>query len=192
MNVLVVISHPRRASLTGALADSFIEGLEEAGHGAEVADLYAENFDPLVRPADEPDYSDPAKTYSPEVHAEMARIERNDAIAMFFPVWWWSMPAMLKGWIERVWNYGFAYGWEGGQCAVPVDKALMVALGGSPREDFAKRGFDKAMETQLRIGIMDYCGIADARIETFYDTLNSDAPFAGMIERARDLGRRFG
>lgn len=187
MNVLVVISHPRRESLTGALADAFIEGLEAAGHGAEVADLYAENFDPLVRPADEPDYSDPTKTYSPEVHAEMARIERNDAIAMFFPVWWWSVPAMLKGWIDRVWNNGWAYG--GG--SVPVEKALMVAIGGGSKEDFAKRGFDTCLDTQLRIGVMNYCGIEDARLETFYDTLNKDAPFAEMIDSARDLGRRF-
>jgi len=57
----------------------------------------------------------------------MARIERNDAIAMFFPVWWWSMPATLKGWIDRVWNHGWAYGWNGIDTRIPLDKALMVA-----------------------------------------------------------------
>jgi NAD(P)H dehydrogenase (quinone) len=176
MNVLVVICHPRRESLTGALADAFVEGLDKAGHTAEIADLYAENFDPLVQPADEPDYDDPTKVYSPEVQVEMARIERNDAIAMFFPVWWWSVPAM---------------GWEGEKASLPVDKILMVALAGSPREDYEKRDFDKAMDVQLRIGITNYCGVADARIETFYDTLNKDAPFNDMIERAHTLGSRF-
>jgi NAD(P)H dehydrogenase (quinone) len=190
MNVLVVICHPRRESLTGALADAFVEGLDKAGHTAEIADLYAENFDPLVQPADEPDYDDPTKVYSPEVRVEMARI-RNDAIAMFFPVWWWSVPAMLKGWIDRVWNHGWAYGWEGEKASLPVDKILMVALAGSPREDYEKRDFDKAMDVQLRIGITNYCGVADARIETFYDTLNKDAPFNDMIERAHTLGSRF-
>ena len=191
MNVLVVICHPRRESLTGALADAFVEGLAGAGYTAEIADLYAENFDPLVQPADEPDYEDPTKAYSPEVQAEMARIERNDAIAMFFPVWWWSVPAMLKGWIDRVWNHGWAYGWEDEKASLPVGKTLMVALAGSPREDYEKRGFDKAMDVQLRIGITNYCGIADAGIETFYDTLNKDAPFDDMIERAHTLGSRF-
>jgi len=69
----------------------------------------------------------------------MARIERNDAIAMFFSVWWWSMPATLKGWIDRVWNHGWAYGWNGIDTRIPLDKALMVALGGSPLEDFMTR-----------------------------------------------------
>ncbi len=191
MKVLVVICHPRRDSLTGALADAFVEGLEGAGHGAEIADLYAENFDPLLQPADEPNYHDPSKIYSPEVQAEMARIERNDAIVMFFPVWWWSLPAMLKGWIDRVWNHGWAYGWEGEKASLPTQKTLMVALAGSPREDYEKRGFDNAMDIQLRVGIANYCGIAEARIEILYDTLNKDAPFDAMIERAHSLGGSF-
>lgn len=191
MNVLVVICHPRRDSLTGALADAFIEGVKQSGHGVEIADLYAENFDPRMPPADEPDFGDPDKVYSEEVRSEMARIERNDGIAMFFPVWWWSAPAMLKGWIDRVWNFGWAYGWAGTKAHIPLNKALMVALGGSPQEDFTSGGYDKLLDTQMRLGLMNYCGIDDVKLEIITDTLNENAEFDMMIKRAHELGSQF-
>jgi putative NADPH-quinone reductase len=109
MQVLTVLCHPRRTSLTAALAERFRAGLAAAGHGGELADLYAEGFDPLMLPPDEPDWDDTGKRYSAAVLAEQARIERHEAITIVFPVWWWSVPAMLKGWIDRVWNRGWAY-----------------------------------------------------------------------------------
>lgn len=191
MKVLVVICHPRRDSLTGILADVFIDSLKKAGHEVEIADLHAENFDPRMTVADEPDFADPDKVYTPEVRAEMDRIERNDAIALFFPIWWWSVPAMLKGWIDRVWNHGWAYGWAGSKAQVPMGKALLVGLGGSTMEDFKSLDYDKMLDAQLRLGVMDYCGIADVTLEIFADTLNKDAPFDEMKTRLVELGSQF-
>ena len=71
MKILVVFCHPRRASLTGAIADAFVEGASDAGHEIEFADLYGENFDPHLHEADEPDWDDQRKVYSPEVKAEL-------------------------------------------------------------------------------------------------------------------------
>jgi NAD(P)H dehydrogenase (quinone) len=190
MKVLVVICHPRRDSLTGAMADAFIDGLMQSGHEVEIADLHAEDFDPRMPIADEPDYADPGKIYSEAVRDEMARIERNDAIALFFPVWWWSVPAMLKGWIDRVWNFGWAYGWDEHEAQIPLQKALLVALGGSSRPDFEDNGFDKQLDAKL-LGLMNYCGIADSSLELFTDTLDENAHFDLMLARARELGRQF-
>ena len=91
-------------------ADSLMAGLRSAGHVPEFANLRAEDFDPRLPVADEPDWEDPDKIYSADTLAEQARIARNDAIAFVFPVWWWSVPATTKGWIDRVWNNGWAYG----------------------------------------------------------------------------------
>src|SRR5262245_25649813 len=110
MKTLLVVTHPRKDSLTGNAAALFAARIGEGGHQVELADLMAENFDPILREADEPDWDDLDKRYSPAVQNEMQRIERNDATVMVFPVWWWSMPALLKGWIDRVWNNGWAYG----------------------------------------------------------------------------------
>jgi NAD(P)H dehydrogenase (quinone) len=110
MKTLLVLAHPRSDSLTAQAAQRFAATLRVNGHEIEHADLAVEEFSPVLREDDEPDWSNPDKTCSPAVQAEMRRIERNDAIVMIFPVWWWSMPARLKGWIDRVWNNGWAYG----------------------------------------------------------------------------------
>jgi len=81
MNILPVIAHGRRDSLTHAAAEAFAEGARAQGHTVELADLVAEGFDPVLRAEDEPDWNDPGKTYSLAVRREMERIERNQATA---------------------------------------------------------------------------------------------------------------
>ena len=85
-------------------------GLADAGDEAELVDLYGEGFDPLITPADEPDSGSVNKPYSRAVQTEIERLQRNDGIILVFPIWWWSFPAILKGWIDRVWNKDIAYG----------------------------------------------------------------------------------
>ena len=110
MKVLVIFDHPRRHSFCGAALDELLAGLAEAGHEVEIADLHAEGFDPRMPEADEPDWADPDKRYSAAVLAEQARIARNEMLVFVFPVWWWSLPAMLKGWVDRVLAMGRTYG----------------------------------------------------------------------------------
>ena len=186
MKVLVVFDHPRRNSFCGAVLDRFVAGLQEAGHAAEIADLHAERFDPRMPPADEPDWDDSDKRYSDAVLAEQERISRNDALAFVFPVWWWSMPATSKGWIDRVWNNGWAYGAR----KLTHSKALLIGTGSSTAEGFRKRGYDRAMETQMVVGIMNYCGIEDAELRLMCD-VDSEVKRRSHLAEARRLGRDF-
>lgn len=188
MNVLMVIAHPRRASLTHEMARLFAEAVTANGHKVERADLAAEGFDPAMPPEDEPDWDDPDRTYSPEVRREMARIERNEATVMIYPVWWWSMPALLKGWIDRVWNHGWAYG-EGR--AYPNRRVWSIGLAGSSAEAFAKRGYDHAMEVQIHEGILRYCGVAETRHELLFGLLDGPDAIEAARRRIRDLGAEF-
>jgi NAD(P)H dehydrogenase (quinone) len=158
VNVLVVFDHPRRDSFCGAVLDSLISGLTAAGHLTELADLRAEGFDPRLPPADEPDWNDADKVYSDVVLAEQARMMRNDALAFVFPVWWWSLPATTKGWIDRVWNNGWAYG----DRKLKHKKALLLGTAAGSAESYAKRGCDQAMRIQIVTGMMEYCGITDS------------------------------
>ena len=188
MKVLAVLAHPRRISLTGAVLDGFVAGLAEAGGEAEIADLYREGFDPVLWPEDEPDWNDGNKRYSDAVLAEQARIARNDAVALVFPVWWWSMPAMLKGWIDRVWNNGWAYG----DRDLTGKRGIALALAANDAESYAKRDYDRAIETEIRVGIFDYCGIGNAALHLLHDTTTGDpATGAAIVERARQIGREF-
>lgn len=187
MNVLIVFDHPRRDSFCGAVLDAFVAGLHEAGHQAEVADLRAEGFDPRITTEDEPAWGNQRKVYSPEVLAEQARIARNDAIAFVFPVFWWSFPATTKGWIDRVWNYGWAYG----DHKLTQRKALLVAVNAGDAAQYAKRGYDVAMRTQLLTGTMGYCGIDDVALEFLFEGLATDEIRQTLLRRAGELGKTF-
>ncbi|OAV62432.1 hypothetical protein A6F49_06915 [Enteractinococcus helveticum] len=87
---------------------------------------------PLVFPKDEPAWDDPNKTYSETVMREQKRIEEHHALVYTFPVWWYSMPAVMKGCIDRVWNHGFAYS----PAKLPVQKVQWIALVGVTEEQF--------------------------------------------------------
>jgi NAD(P)H dehydrogenase (quinone) len=188
MHVLTVFCHPRPDSFTAAIAAAFRAGLAESGHDGELADLYAEGFDPLVLPPDEPDWSDATKRYSDAVLAEQARIERHQAIAMVFPVWWWSFPAMLKGWIDRVWNRGWAYD----ESRLRLERGLLIGVAsGGPKTYDGPRGYRAAMETQLVQGVLDYCSVPRGRLELLMGSTDDDATRADLLRRARALGRDF-
>lgn len=178
MKILLVVAHPRSASLTHQAARVFISAVTQAGHEVELADLSAEGFDPVMMEEDEPDWGNPNKSYSLAVQQEMARVERNETTVMFFPVWWWSMPALLKGWIDRVWNNGWAYG----DRTFPHKRVWMVGIAGVTQAQYQKRGFDKAIATQLDVGILQYCGVADSRVELFYGAIE-DADHSKEILR---------
>ncbi|MDD1041375.1 NAD(P)H-dependent oxidoreductase, partial [Pseudomonas sp. TNT2022 ID609] len=97
MHALVVVAHHDPSSLTHSLAAKLAEGLAHNGHKAEVVDLFAEGFNPLFGPADHAVHHGAAAPA--DVLAEQARIDRSDALMLVYPVYWWSMPALLKGWI---------------------------------------------------------------------------------------------
>lgn len=188
MKILTVIDHPRRDSLTHAVAARFAKGLAAGGHEPVLHDLHAAGFDPRMPPADEPDWQDIDKKYSATAEAEMARIRAADALVLVFPVWWWGLPAMSKGWIDRVFNRGFAYD---GDRALPVRTLLFLGVAGSGRATYEKNRYDLAGEIQILHGIGHYCGVADTRLEYLYDSLGDAAAIQAILLRAEALGRDF-
>jgi len=187
MKTLLVITHPRRNSLTARVAEIFAEGVAGNGHEVEWADLVEEGFDPVMREQDEPDWDDPRKCYSAEVQREMARIERNDATLMIFPVYWWSVPALLKGWIDRVWNNGWAYG----DAVFPQRRVWMIGIAGNNAEAFTARGYDSAMQTQLDIGTLDYCGVRERRLELLYGSIEGRSFVDQILADAKRIAAEF-
>jgi len=187
LKTLLIIAHPRSDSLTGAAVERFAATIRGNGHEVELADLVAEKFDPVLREVDEPDWDNPDKEYSQEVREEMRRIERNDATVMIFPVWWWSMPAVLKGWIDRVWNYGWAYGAK----KFPNRRVWMIGIAGGDFQLFQKRGYDLAINTQLNVGILDYCGVREPRFEVLYGALEGKKQVQELLTRIQDLASEF-
>lgn len=179
---LLVVAHHRADSLTAHIADRARVRLEKDGRTVDVLDLHAEGFDPRMTVADEPDWGDRDKTYSAEVRAHMRRIDAADLIVVVFPVWWYGLPAVLKGWIDRVWNYGFAYGRP--TARLGGKRMLWLALAGQSREEYAGHGLGDALAHQLTVGISNYCGITDAAVRFVHDTVSPAAPAPATADDA--------
>ena len=112
MKVFIVYCHPSEDSFTKEVRDCFVAGLEHSGHNYIISDLYSMNFnadiseDEYLREA----YYKRSLPVPADVRAEQEKINASDAIAFIYPVFWTDVPAKLKGWFDRVWTYGFAYG----------------------------------------------------------------------------------
>lgn len=190
MHALVVVAHPDPASLTQALAKAVGEEVARPGHTFEIADLTTEGFDPRFTLADRAVHhrTGPAPA---DVAAERARVDRADALVLVYPVFWWSMPALLKGWIDRVFSNGWAF--EDGPGGVGLVKKLrhlkvhLIAVAGSDQSLYRRHGYQDAMRTQIDHGVFDYCGAVVASSRILFDAEIGDPQ--AHLEVARETGR---
>ena len=194
MHSLIVVSHPNRASLTHAIGTAVAEAIRAAhsGDSAEIADLSAEGFDPRFSLSDIETINRIAKPPA-SILAEQARIDRADALVLVYPVYWWSMPALLKGWIDRVFSAGWAYDESpDGKLEKKLQRlgVHLIAIGAADAGTYAKHGYSGAMKTQIDHGIFDYCGarILSSHLLTVPDA--TEAPAA--LTAARRIGERIG
>lgn len=168
-HALLVVAHPRGDSLTAQVARRAADRLAADGHTVDLLDLHAEGFDPRMTPEDEPDWQDRGKTYSAEVRAHMRRVEAADVLVVVFPLWWFGLPAILKGWVDRVWNYGFAYGRS--RPRLGAKRMLWLGLVSYSAAQFAELGWDRTVRHVLGTGVSEFCGITDASVEFLHDSL---------------------
>ena len=146
MKVFIVYCHPSGDSLTRQVRDSFIEGLESAGHSYVLSDLYAMNF---VTDMSEDEYKREAYyrrelPVPADVRAEHEKINASDAIVFIYPVFWTDAPAKLVGWFDRVWAFGFAYGEN--RTMRQLEKGLVLCVAGNTLEYFERTGLGQAMK----------------------------------------------
>lgn len=192
MHALIVVAHHDPHSLTHSLAGKIAEGITRANPADtfEIADLAAEGFDPCFSFADHRVHHREAPPPA-DVLAEQARIDRADALVLVYPIYWWSMPAQLKGWIDRVFSNGWAFDFSLDKPFVQQLQRLrvhLVAVGGADADSFQRHGYDKAMTTQIDHGIFDYCG---ARVVSSQRLLESETLDPQMhLQAASVIGQR--
>lgn len=149
MRVFVVYCHPSKNSFTHVVKESFIEGLESAGHTYEISDLYADGFNPVMSEAEylrEGFYKE-NEPLAEDVAREQEKINNADAIVFIYPDFWTASPAMLEGWFQRVWTCGFAYG--NNPSMKQLDKALILMTMGGTLEDEIRREQVDAIKTVM-------------------------------------------
>jgi NAD(P)H dehydrogenase (quinone) len=168
--VLIVHAHPERTSVTRQLAEAAAETLRHLGHEVVESDLYAMGWKAVFDAEDFPDRSNRDRfsfveesrhafsngTQTADVEEEQRKILASDAVIMVFPLWWFSMPAIMKGWIDRVWAYGLAYGYRGagntyryGEGGFFGKRALLAVSVGGPADDYAPRGINGPLDQLL-------------------------------------------
>ncbi len=101
MKVLVVYCHPVEDSFCAALRDAAVEAIRARGCEARVLDLYAENFDPVMRSDERRAYNEKAPD-DPALRPHIEGLRWAEALIFVYPTWWYGLPAMLKGWLDRV------------------------------------------------------------------------------------------
>jgi len=185
MKVLIVFAHPEPGSLNGGLRDVAVRSLEAQGHEVRVSDLYAQRWksdvdradfpslpaDTRLAPAAASKQAFEAGTLTVDVKGEIEKLLWADVLILQFPLWWFSMPAILKGWVDRVFAYGFAYGvgehsdkrWGDryGEGTLAGKRAMVIVTAGGWQEHYSARGINGPIDDLLfpiNHGILYYPG----------------------------------
>ncbi|WP_132252381.1 NAD(P)H-dependent oxidoreductase [Methylobacterium segetis] len=136
MRVLMIYCHPRADSFSAGLRDAARRGLEAGGHAVVLRDLYAEGFDPVLSDRERGCYYDERADRS-GLADHIAALRGAEALVFVYPTWWFGMPAMLKGWIDRVWLPGVAFRLAGPNDLQPqltgIRRIGVITTYGSPR-----------------------------------------------------------
>lgn len=177
MKALIVHAHEEPQSFNGALRDTAVQTLSQMGMSVQVSDLYAMNFDPVGGKRDFTTLHDPAYfkygieqakateagTFVPELVAEQRKLLEAELLIFQFPLWWFGLPAILKGWVDRVFAAGLIYG--GGkwytQGQFRGKRAMLSLTTGGPASIYSPRGLNGNLDDILfpiQHGILYFVG----------------------------------
>jgi NAD(P)H dehydrogenase (quinone) len=177
MNVFIVYAHAEPKSFNSALFQTAQETLRAAGHAVAISDLYAMKFDPVsdrrnfitVKNAEffkqqiEEMHATEVGGFAPDVVAELCKMETCDLMIWQFPLWWFGLPGVLKGWADRVFAMGRTYGgerfYENG--VFKSKRAMLSVTTGGPEAAYQKGGWKGDIHAILRPvqrGILRFTG----------------------------------
>lgn len=187
MHVLTVVDHPNPKSFSHAVADAFATGVRQAGHSVEIADLHAEQFDPRWTSDDIRANGTNAPS---DVAREQDRIARADAICLVFPLFWWGMPAMTKGWVERVWSWGWAYDQlDDPDCSMQRQRTgVLLVPAGARSDEMEEESYTEALETAWIKGTFGYFGLSPRRLELLHGSTGSKSRRTALLQRSFQCG----
>ena len=159
MNILVVYAHPYNQSFNHAIKECIISSSTSAGNQVVVRDLYELNFNPVLN-GDELVNSFKGGDVPEDVKIEQEHLVWANALVLVYPLWWAGMPAILRGYLDRVFSYGFAYtANESGIVGLFSNKrVIMINTIGAPESVYLENGMLNALETIANPGIFNFCG----------------------------------
>lgn len=199
-----IYAHPQAGSLNRQLFDAGVEALS-SDYRVETSDLYAQRFDPLLAERDLDGRSGNIVELLGEVHEsglipddvqrEQRKLEAAELLVFQFPLWWYGAPAILKGWFDRVFTNGFAYGGVDPETGLPLrygdggltgKRALIIVTAGEDARTIGTRGVSGDLDSllfPLTHGTLWYTGIETLDLHVVYD---ADTLDAGAVAAERD------
>lgn len=149
LRLAVIVAHPRRRSFTVAMAEAFAAAAREAGAGVTLRDLYRLRFDPRLRADEMPDHL--GARVRPDVAREREAIAGSDVFAFFYPLWFNATPAMMKGYVDRVFGMDFGYAARrgGNEPLLGGRKMVTFTSSGAPQDWVERSGAWAAMQAHF-------------------------------------------
>ncbi|MFH7004311.1 NAD(P)H-dependent oxidoreductase [Flavobacterium bizetiae] len=159
MKNLIVYAHPNSGSLNHFFKQTVLESLQKSGEEIEVSDLNQINFNPVLSLEDM--NGQRMGKVADDVKKEQDFITWADRIIFIYPIWWTGMPAIMKGYIDRVFSYGFAYRYDQGiqKGLLTGKKTIIINSHGKSNAEYEAMGMDKALALTSDTGIFTYSGL---------------------------------
>lgn len=188
MNHLIIYCHPNPKSFNAAILETYSNTLKSKGHEVRVRDLYQMKFNPVM---DRADFEAMHKgTFLPDVKEEQEHIRWAEVITFIYPIWWSGMPALGRGYVDRVLSEGFAYqfGPEGLKTCLDDKKAVLINTMGAPESEYEKTGMFKSIHQTTVEGIFEFCGMKVVVHQYFGAVpLVSDADRKAMLDKVKKI-----
>jgi NAD(P)H dehydrogenase (quinone) len=192
MKILLVYAHPQKESFNSALKENALHELKKKGHEVKVSDLYAMNFEAVASWKDftshDPNipkqyhfaqkYALDHKNMEADILLEQEKLEWCDTLILQFPLWWFSTPAIMKGWMDRVFTKGFSYDENRWFETSPLfgRKAMLALTTAAPQSSFTDSGINGDIETLLKPihHSLHFVGFATVKPFIAYEIYNAD------------------
>lgn len=188
MKALVLFAHPNPNSFNAAILEAVKEELAKKDAEVKVKDLYAMNWNPVLSGQD---FQQLLAGKAPDdIAQEHADVKWADLMVTISPIWWYSVPAMLKGYIDRVFSHGFAYEYtdSGPQGILTGKRALVITTSGADEHLATESGMMDAVDTSIIKGIFGFCGFSETKYKNcFAVPLVTDEDRKRMLEEVREF-----
>lgn len=186
MKYLIIYAHPNPASFNHAILETVTAELKKNKKNFRVRDLYKMKFNPVLQK------KELTGSLLPDIKKEQAYIRSADALIFIFPIWWSAMPAMLKGYIDRVFSFGFAYDItdDGAVGLLQGKKVFLISTTGASKEEYEKMGAFKMMSMSMDGAIFQFAGMEVIGHKYFSSVPSvSDRERKKMLKELRELVR---
>jgi NAD(P)H dehydrogenase (quinone) len=164
---LIIYAHPSPRSFSNMLKDRLSDVSAQNGWQPHVRDLYAMGFNPVLSPNDLQQLK--SGQTPPDIAVEQDLLAQADLVTLVFPLWWASYPAIIKGYIDRVLSYGFAYkaGANGIEGMLTGKKVVLFTSMGNSMEQYEEKNLFGAFKQTLGHEVFDFCGMEIIHHEFF-------------------------